>query len=125
MSAIGTTLGPSLGGVLTAGFGWRAIFLVNVPLGLLNLFLAGRHLPVDRPAPARASFDLGGTLLLALALAAYALAMTLGRGSFGPLNLGLLSVAVLGAVAAAGRMGSCPSSCPSTSSRNWSPKHST
>ena len=33
MSAIGTALGPSLGGLLIAGFGWRAIFLVNVPLG--------------------------------------------------------------------------------------------
>ena len=35
MSAIGTALGPSLGGVLIAGLGWRAIFLVNVPLGIL------------------------------------------------------------------------------------------
>ena len=48
MSAIGTALGPSLGGVLIAGFGWRAIFLVNVPLGLLALLLAYRHLPADR-----------------------------------------------------------------------------
>ena len=37
MSAIGTTLGPSLGGVLIAGIGWRAVFLVNVPVGLLAL----------------------------------------------------------------------------------------
>src|SRR6185369_1645194 len=50
MSAIGTTLGPSLGGLLIAGFGWRAIFLVNVPLGLLTLLLAYRYLPADRPA---------------------------------------------------------------------------
>src|SRR3954462_8276647 len=35
MSAIGTALGPSLGGFLIAGFGWQAIFLVNVPLGAL------------------------------------------------------------------------------------------
>src|SRR5437879_9523359 len=32
-SAIGTALGPSLGGVLIAAIGWRAIFLVNAPLG--------------------------------------------------------------------------------------------
>jgi MFS family permease len=37
-----------------------------------------------------------GTLLLALTLAAYALAMTIGRGSFGPLNMALLSAAVIG-----------------------------
>ncbi len=106
MSAIGTTLGPSLGGVLIAGFGWRTIFLVNLPLGLLNFFLAYRHLPADRtqlniglktgPRAERAGFDPLGTLLLALTLVAYALAMTIGRGSFGPLNLSLLLAAGLG-----------------------------
>ncbi|MFD9409298.1 MFS transporter [Streptomyces sp. NPDC059989] len=99
MSAIGTALGPSLGGVLISGFGWRALFLVNVPLGLLTLLLAHRHLPADRrpePAAGRARFDHLGTLLLALTLAAYALAMTTGRGRFGSLNLVLLLVAALG-----------------------------
>ncbi|MGL4315043.1 MAG: MFS transporter [Pseudomonas sp.] len=96
MSAIGTALGPSLGGVLISTLGWRAIFLLSLPLGLLTFLLAYRHLPVDRPA-GRAGFDPLGTLLLALTLAAYALAMTLGRGSFGPLNLTLLLAAVLGA----------------------------
>ncbi len=46
MSAIGTALGPSLGGLLVAGPGWRAIFLLQAPLGLLAWWLAGRHLPV-------------------------------------------------------------------------------
>src|SRR5665647_1390930 len=102
MSAIGTALGPSLGGVLIAGLSWRAIFLVNVPLGVLTYLLAYRHLPVDRQGPNfgpntdRASFDGVGTLLLALTLAAYALAMTIGRGSFGPLNMALLLAAVFG-----------------------------
>ena len=98
MSAIGTALGPSLGGVLIAGPGWRAIFLVNVPLGILTLLLAYRHLPIDRQGPKtdRAGFDPLGTLLLALTLAAYALAMTMGRGSFGPLNIALLSAAAFG-----------------------------
>ncbi len=98
MSAIGTTLGPSLGGVLIAGFGWRTIFLINVPLGILNLLLAHRYLPVDRRGPKteRAGFDPVGTLLLALTLAAYALAMTIGRGHVGPLNIALLLAAVCG-----------------------------
>lgn len=98
MSAIGTALGPSLGGFLIAGLGWRAIFLVNVPLGILAFLLAYRHLPVDIRGPKtdRAGFDTIGTLLLALTLAAYALAMTIGRGSFGPLNMALLSAAVFG-----------------------------
>ncbi|HYG88779.1 MAG TPA: MFS transporter [Azospirillum sp.] len=99
MSAVGTALGPSLGGALIAGLGWRAIFLVNLPLGVLALFLVWRRLPADRAVPAaeRPGFDSLGTLLLALTLGAYALAMTVGRGSFGPLNAGLLLAAVLGA----------------------------
>jgi MFS family permease len=100
MSAIGTALGPSLGGALIAGIGWRAIFLVNLPLGILAFILTYRHLPADRPGPRphAAGFDAGGTALLALTLAAYALAMTLGRGHFGSLNLGLLFGAALGTV---------------------------
>ena len=98
MSAIGTALGPSLGGVLIGGFGWRAIFLVKVPLALLTLVLALRTLPADRPRSKteRDGFDHVGTLVLALTLASYALAMTLGRGSFGPLNIALLLAAGVG-----------------------------
>ncbi|MFG2990364.1 MFS transporter [Streptomyces sp. NPDC048257] len=99
MSAVGTALGPSLGGALLAGFGWRALFLVNVPLGILAFLLAHRHLPADRQGSGadRARFDHAGTLLLALTLAAYALAMTLGGGRFGALNTALLLAATCGA----------------------------
>ncbi|MBB4195171.1 EmrB/QacA subfamily drug resistance transporter [Rhizobium aethiopicum] len=99
MSAIGTALGPSLGGVLIAGFGWPAIFLVNVPLGIVAFTLAYCFLPADvnMGKTKRAGFDMAGTLLLALALLAYALAMTTGRGSLGLLNLSLLAAAFFGA----------------------------
>ena len=99
MSAVGTTLGPSLGGILIAGFGWRTIFLVNVPLGVLNFLLARRYLPVDRRAAKMtwAGFDKPGTMLLAVTLAAYALAMTIGRGHLGAVNIALLGVAAFGA----------------------------
>ncbi|MEO8138895.1 MAG: MFS transporter [Gemmatimonadota bacterium] len=98
MSAIGTALGPSLGGVLIAGLGWPAIFLINLPLGILTLLLAYRYLPIDRQEPQRdrAGFDTLGTLLLALTLGAYALAMTMGRGHFGVRNVALLLAAALG-----------------------------
>jgi EmrB/QacA subfamily drug resistance transporter len=97
MSAIGTALGPSLGGLLISGLGWRAIFIVNAPLGVLAFLLARRYLPADRRESDRVRFDNAGTLLLVLTLAAYALAMTIGRGRFGPLNLVLLLAAALGA----------------------------
>ncbi|MGO8097627.1 MFS transporter [Rhizobium leguminosarum] len=98
MSAIGTALGPSLGGLLIAGLGWPAIFLVNVPVGVLTFVLAYRHLPADisKGKTDRKDFDMAGTLLLALTLSAYALAMTIGHGRFGLLNIALLSAAVFG-----------------------------
>jgi len=98
MSAAGTALGPSLGGWLIAAFGWPAIFLINVPLGLTILLLIHRYLPVDaNPQQAnQPSFDVVGTLVLATTLAAYALAMTVGRGQFGSRNIGLLVAALLG-----------------------------
>jgi MFS family permease len=103
MSAVGTALGPSLGGILIAASGWRTIFLLNLPLGLAVFFLARAHLPKDRRDSALppARFDGVGTSLLALALALYALAMTLGRGHFGRLNLALL----LGAAGLSGLFG--------------------
>lgn len=96
MSAVGTALGPSLGGLLIGGFGWRSIFLVNLPLGIVAFVLAQHHLPADRQSHSTARFDAIGTLLLALSLAAYALAMTLGRGHFGTLNMALLLAAAIG-----------------------------
>lgn len=91
MSAIGTSLGPSLGGMLIAALGWRSMFYVNVPLGVLTWFLARRSLPADRAGAAigRVGFDNLGTLLLALTLASYALAMTFSAA--------LLPAAALGA----------------------------
>ena len=98
MSAIGTALGPSLGSVLLAAAGWRAIFFVSLPLGVVAFVLAWRALPSDRPVAKgdRPRFDGVGTLLLALALAAYALAMTMGRGRFGLFNAALLLAALSG-----------------------------
>ena len=97
MSAIGTALGPSLGGLLIAALGWRAIFLVTVPVGALTGLLAYRYLPADRRVPKteRAAFDHRGTLLLALTLASYTLAVTVGRGHFGALNVALLTAAAI------------------------------
>lgn len=99
MSAIGTALGPSLGGFLIAGFGWRAIFLVNLPIAAAAFLLALRCLPLDRDRQAgrRGGFDMLGTGLLALTLAAYALAMTAAPGGLGPSTLALFLAAVVGA----------------------------
>lgn len=96
MSAVGTALGPSLGGVLIGGFGWPAIFVVNLPLGVIAAVLAWRFLPRDGAANSQATFDAPGSILLAGALACYSLAMTLGRGDFGATNVTLLVLAAIG-----------------------------
>ena len=96
MSALGTALGPSLGGVLLATLGWRALFLLNLPLGLVGLALARQYLPPDPPRRRRAAIDLPGTLLLAGTLAAYALALTWGRSQPAPVGIALGLAAVAG-----------------------------
>jgi len=98
MSAVGTACGPTLGGALIAAWDWPAIFAVNVPLGLIALVLAWRTLPPDSSIePLRAArFDTAGAVLLTLTLAAYALALTVGRGRFGWTNGALLAAAIGG-----------------------------
>ena len=68
LSAAGTALGPTLGGLLMAAWGWQAIFWMQVPLGLLALSLAVRHLPKDAlsPSPAVERFGLVSSVALAL-----------------------------------------------------------
>jgi EmrB/QacA subfamily drug resistance transporter len=97
MSAIGTSLGPSLGGGLITALGWEAIFLINVPLGILNIWLAWRYLPADELSakPAASGFDAAGTLLLIITLTAYALALTTERP--GPASAALLIIALISA----------------------------
>ncbi|WP_295758357.1 MFS transporter [Undibacterium sp.] len=98
MSALGTALGPSLGGLLLAKFGWQALFWVQMPLGLLSLLLATRFLPLDgtRLKTDSTQFDPLGSLLLALTLGSFALAMTIGRGNFGVNNVALLLLSLVG-----------------------------
>jgi EmrB/QacA subfamily drug resistance transporter len=96
---LGPVLGPVLGGLLVEHGGWRWIFYVNVPIGLLALVLAPHTIPADRPQPCD-RLDLTGFLLLSPGLAAmvYGLA-TLSTGgpggawTFGPILLGLALIA--------------------------------
>jgi MFS family permease len=102
MSAVGTAVGPSLGGLLIAWLNWRALFLLNVPLGIAALLLAYRYLPdttrtgADADSAPHAGFDVAGTTVLTLTLAAYALAVTIGRGHLGLINVLLLAAAAAG-----------------------------
>ncbi|HTK00615.1 MAG TPA: MFS transporter, partial [Bordetella sp.] len=67
---IANAIGPSLGGFLTEYYGWRSVFYVNVPVGLLGLLFVSRHLPHLRHSDTnkRIRLDWPGALLIALAL---------------------------------------------------------
>jgi EmrB/QacA subfamily drug resistance transporter len=69
--AAGPILGPVLGGVILNWLDWRWLFLVNVPVCAVGLYLAWRFLPADAPAPpgTRSRLDLPGLLLIAPGLA--------------------------------------------------------
>ncbi|MDP1684344.1 MFS transporter [Hydrogenophaga sp.] len=68
LSAVGTAMGPTLGGWLIGAWGWQAIFWVQVPLSLVALAMAFRHLPADAPsaAPKAARTGHAGAVLQAL-----------------------------------------------------------
>ncbi|MEM9439795.1 MAG: MFS transporter [Pseudomonadota bacterium] len=76
MSAIGTALGPTLGGLLVDVFGWRMVFWFQVPLAVLGLTLAAAFLPDRSKKAFSASFDVLSAIFLALALAAMVLFLT-------------------------------------------------
>jgi EmrB/QacA subfamily drug resistance transporter len=77
-AVVGQLAGGALVAANVAGTGWRPIFLVNVPLGLLGLVLAWRHVPATR-ADVPARIDTGGTALLAAAILALLVPLTEGR----------------------------------------------
>ncbi|MDX6355812.1 MAG: hypothetical protein QOF98_2715 [Streptomyces sp.] len=102
-AGVSSVVGQVLGGVLVsaniAGSGWRAIFLVNVPVAALAFVLALRSVPETRsPNPAR--IDRSGTLLLAVTLITLLLPLTEGRAAGWPLwSWALLAVSPFAAAA--------------------------
>lgn len=86
LSAVGTAIGPAAGGLLVAMAGWRAVFVVMALAGLLVLASLLRE-KAPPAAPQAGPGDPAGTVLLASAVSAWALAMTLGGGRGGPRGL--------------------------------------
>jgi EmrB/QacA subfamily drug resistance transporter len=68
-------LGPFLGGWLIEVAGWRSIFFLNVPLTLVVVLVALRHVPESRDPDAAAELDVPGALVVALALGALTLGL--------------------------------------------------
>ncbi|HTL11736.1 MAG TPA: DHA2 family efflux MFS transporter permease subunit [Bdellovibrionota bacterium] len=77
---VGPAFGPTLGGILTNAFGWRSIFLVNLPIGIIGVILAFAVLYKDKPgAEHRRPFDIWGFAFLSLFLVASLLGLSKGE----------------------------------------------
>ena len=95
--AIGLALGPTLGAVIVTGLGWRWVFLLNVPVGLVALIAGDFFLPRTRNRTAVDRFDWPGFALLAASSTALLLAISAASG----LELSAATVVVLFVVAVA------------------------
>ena len=99
--ALGLALGPALGGVIVSTLGWRWVFLVNVPVGVIAVVAGYYLLPRTRTKASTDSFDWPGLALLALASTALLLGISGGSG----LGLPGYATALLFVVAAGGGYG--------------------
>jgi EmrB/QacA subfamily drug resistance transporter len=98
--ALGVSAGPPLGGILTQQLTWRAVFYVNVPLGILG-FIATLLVLRESAPRTRGRFDPAGALLLALGLAALTLGLSFGQewGWTSPALLSTMALALVALVA--------------------------
>jgi EmrB/QacA subfamily drug resistance transporter len=97
IASVGTAIGPTLGGVLVEQLSWRSIFLVNVPVGILVLWLSLRYVAESRDERPR-QLDLPGQALFIVGVGALAYALIEGpkSGWGSPLILALSAIGVIG-----------------------------
>ncbi len=104
IGALGAALGPVIGGFLVE-VSWRWVFWINIPVGVVTVFLAFKVLPESRDETADARPDLLGAVLVALAAGSLALALVKAP-SWGWTSkdfIGLLALAVASAIGVAVR----------------------
>ncbi len=87
--AAATVFGPLLGGPLIDTFGWRSVFLVNLPIGILGIYMAMRFINESVSEKKSTSFDWWGSITLGMMLSA--LVLVLDKGA----DWGWLSVSSL------------------------------
>jgi len=79
VSGLGTAIGPSLGGLIVDGAGWRWIFLINLPIGAVSLLLAWRLVPESKDPDSVRSLDLPGVALITLSISSLTFALIEGQ----------------------------------------------
>jgi EmrB/QacA subfamily drug resistance transporter len=98
LGGIVTAIGPLLGGFLVAAVSWRAIFLINLPLGLVVIAMAGRHVPETRDPDASGRLDFPGAALAAIGLGGTTYALIEGPSG---MSATILVAAIAGVLALA------------------------
>src|SRR5690348_5223295 len=98
VTGVAVAAGPVVGGILTHAFSWRAVFLVNIPVGILGVVLTLRYVP-PVPRVAHGDLDLTAQALAFLALAALTFGLIQG-GVWGWTSGPVLVAAVVAAIAA-------------------------
>jgi EmrB/QacA subfamily drug resistance transporter len=95
--ALGLALGPALGGLLIGAGGWRLIFFVNVPVGIVGIILARLLIPRSRHLSGRTRFDWAGLGIFLPAICALLVAISYGphHGWTSPTVLGLFAAAAI------------------------------
>ena len=92
LGGIAGAVGPFLGGFLVE-WTWRAVFLINIPLAVLVIVVALKHVPESRDVESAPGLDVAGTVLAALGLGALTYSLT-GLGFRGPEPILVASLAV-------------------------------
>jgi EmrB/QacA subfamily drug resistance transporter len=75
LSGIAAAVGPLVGGYLVDAVTWRAIFLLNIPLGAFIIYISRRHVPETRNPAVTGALDVPGSVLATLGLAAVTFAL--------------------------------------------------
>ena len=96
ISAGGGSVGVLLGGILASAFGWHAVFMVNIPVGIAVYALSLRVVPASRPYATGTRLDIAGavTVTASLMLAVYAIVNGNEAGWTSGQTVGLLTAAV-------------------------------
>ncbi|MCB5910001.1 DHA2 family efflux MFS transporter permease subunit [Streptomyces pinistramenti] len=97
--SLGPVLGPVLGGVVLESLGWRSMFYINLPIGIVAVLLALRVIPAGVPAGKKsaARLDLLGAVLMAPGFAAIVLALT-EAGERGRLDAPSVLIPLIGGI---------------------------